>query len=816
MATTNGWITIGTKLDIKELEKDLKTSETRLKQYDREAEKLTSQKMKLEFDTTQIEMQLDAIQDKEQEIRATMGRVAPGGEQYQKLQTQLDDILNKEAQIGAKYEYQKGVLGDVSEKLEQTKQKQSGIKEEIDGSEKELDELYAKLGRQEAFEKAKNNAKALGDELKDITPKADFKGVKSKIDGIGKTIQGVTRKVVKWGLAIFGIRAVYSAVRQSVSAVTQANEGLGNQISFIKNVMASALEPVIRRIISLVYTLLTFVNSIVMKLTGKNLFAQASKNLAKGAGSAKEIKKQLAGFDEMEVLNDNSSSGGGGGGGFDTSGFEDINTKLMDVLNKMKEFVEKGDWAGLAKYISEGIISGLTGLVEKIKAIDWTGIGKAISDFITNIDFSGIFTALVSVFGEAILGFQDLWLAIDWPTFFKNLTKGFADAFSKISEYIKKIKWGEIGTKISDTINAIEWGQLGANILDAIWNAIQGIGELVSHIDWEALGQTLSTNLHTFMDKIITILQETDWAQVGKDMADKIIDFIKGVDWTQLGIDILTGLAEGLYAVMTLITEFFNELLNGILDLLGVHSPSTVFADIGKNLILGLVNGLKSVVQLVIDAFNTLITKIKSVFTTMKNWINTNVITPIGNFFTKLWNGIKDGVTGAYNKVKSTFSGVVDFFKGLIDKIVTKFTTLGSKVGNAIGSAFKSAINKVLGAIESILNTPIRAINGLIGKINELPGVSMSKLSTFSFPRLAKGGIVNMPGRGVMVGSAIAGERGQEGVIPLTDSQQMALLGEAIGKYITVNANITNTMNGRVISRELQKVQNESDFAFNR
>ena len=69
-----------------------------------------------------------------------------------------------------------------------------------------------------------------------------------------------------------------------------------------------------------------------------------------------------------------------------------------------------------------------------------------------------------------------------------------------------------------------------------------------------------------------------------------------------------------------------------------------------------------------------------------------------------------------------------------------------------------------------------------------------------------------MPGRGV----AIGGESGKEGVIPLTDSQQMALLGEAIGKYITVNANIVNTMNGRVISRELKTINNESDFAFNR
>ena len=73
-----------------------------------------------------------------------------------------------------------------------------------------------------------------------------------------------------------------------------------------------------------------------------------------------------------------------------------------------------------------------------------------------------------------------------------------------------------------------------------------------------------------------------------------------------------------------------------------------------------------------------------------------------------------------------------------------------------------------------------------------------------------------MPSRGVPVGSAIGGERGAEGVIPLTDSQQMALLGEAIGKYITINANITNTMNGRVISKELKKINAENDFAYNR
>lgn len=56
---------------------------------------------------------------------------------------------------------------------------------------------------------------------------------------------------------------------------------------------------------------------------------------------------------------------------------------------------------------------------------------------------------------------------------------------------------------------------------------------------------------------------------------------------------------------------------------------------------------------------------------------------------------------------------------------------------------------------------------------------------------------------------------GAEGVIPLTDAQAMETLGRAIGRYITINANIENKMNGRVISRQLQTIRNEQDFAYN-
>jgi hypothetical protein len=180
-----------------------------------------------------------------------------------------------------------------------------------------------------------------------------------------------------------------------------------------------------------------------------------------------------------------------------------------------------------------------------------------------------------------------------------------------------------------------------------------------------------------------------------------------------------------------------------------------------------------------------------------------------------LWEGIGNGVISVVNFMINKFNSITNFFGELISKILNFFGNLGGKAGEVVVGAFKTVVNGVLGAIESILNTPIKAINSLIKTINKVPGINLKSLGTFNLPRLAVGGIVNMPGRGVPVGGAIAGEVSKEGVLPLTDSQAMEELGATIGRYITINANITNTMNGRVISRELQKINSNSDFARN-
>lgn len=174
-------------------------------------------------------------------------------------------------------------------------------------------------------------------------------------------------------------------------------------------------------------------------------------------------------------------------------------------------------------------------------------------------------------------------------------------------------------------------------------------------------------------------------------------------------------------------------------------------------------------------------------------------------------DNIKENIGGALddtkkkadNLSKSKYNINIDNTKlkastSWLDDIITKLKKLTNKTWNIITSFTSNGINK--GTVNSWLD-PLRNTLGKIG---------------IKLPYFAKGGIINMPGRGVPIGGAIAGEAGREAVLPLQNSQVLQEIADAIGSRITINANITNTMNGRVISRELQKVQNDSNFAFNR
>lgn len=285
------------------------------------------------------------------------------------------------------------------------------------------------------------------------------------------------------------------------------------------------------------------------------------------------------------------------------------------------------------------------------------------------------------------------------------------------------------------------------------------------------------------------------------------MDFIRGI------LQIIVGLFKG---DIDMVKEGVSNLLKGIWEgIRGLWQFITGIAEMVLGVIWGVIKSIwdwiyNKLIQPVIDKIKLGWAVAKAIFDSIVKFVK-GAINSIGNFFKGLWEGMKSGFNSAVTFIKNIFNSVVNFFKNIISTIVGLFKNIGTKVGDVVGGAFKAVVNGVLSAIENILNFPIRTINRLADKINAIPGINLGYLSTFNLPRLAKGGIVNNPGPGVMMGSYVAGEKGAEAVLPLTDDTLQRL-----ANMIPITVNLSNNMNGRVISREIIKTQNESNFAFNR
>lgn len=589
--------------------------------------------------------------------------------------------------------YIESKMQDIEDKL-----KQADMGFEV-GDVQKLEAEYEKLGNQ--LISLKQKQEKYNQSVKEAS-NGGLQNIEGQLFNIGSKVEDVTKKVGRWALAVFGVRTAFSAVRGAMSTLSQYDEQMSTNLEYMRFVLANAIKPVIETIINLAYTLLTYLNEILKAWFGINLFSKdttkqfinhvnstgkQAKNMKSTAKTAKDLQKTMAGFDEMNIIQDNKSSGTGGGSkGAGAGNVTPLKTpKIPDIkIPKWLTYIIKNGPKVIE--ILAGVVGALAAIKLGFSAIQALGIGIAIAGILFTI--------------ESIINF------LNDPTFenFTNILIGIAIAVGGV---------------------AIAFG---------LWPV--AIGAAVALL-------------------ILLIVKNFDKIK-------KLLDgLMKWIDTDFLKI----------------LRDWFGPLG----DILFI--PIKYFVGLAKGAFESFFGGIKKIIGGVMKIFK-------------------------GDFF----GGIKDIFGGLLSVLTAPLQGFLKAAKSIIPNILGLFKKIGTKVGEVIGKAFKGVVNGVLGAIETILNTPIRAINGLIKVINKVPGINLGKLDTFDLPRLAKGGIINQPGRGV----AIGGEAGPEAVLPLTDSQQMALLGEAIGRYITITANITNSMNGRVISREIQRINAEQDFAYNR
>ena len=461
-----------------------------------------------------------------------------------------------------------GEIDGIEEKLSKAK--------ELKLSDAQIDELILKL------EKANNKLVSLNEQKNKL-------GNTATIDDLGKSFEKAIKKVGKLALGIFGIRSAYMAVRRASSDLASYDEQYATNLEYIRFVLTQAIAPIIKWIVNMAMKLLQLINAISIGLFGVNLFSKGSaenfNKMKKGANgvekAVKGIKKQLMGFDEVNVLSSQSDTGTGvGAGGVGLGDITDLSEptegmkKLIKFIQDAKDVIDKN---------KDAIIGGLLGIAGAIWAI------KNGADILQT---SGLFIFLFGV-GEAI---------------------------GDIIDYIKDPSWEKFGEIIQD----IGFAVAGLGLIFKDWKLIlfaiilEIVGYVIKH--WDEISEKIDKGVKEIKGFFEEFWSFIDWLDT--EIYNRIVTLLITLKnyfggWISELLGTFTGLFWGIY-------NSFSYIINGMIKIFQGDFVGGLI-QMGK----GLANFFIAVINFVISAINTLLYPLRALIVeagrvTGKNWtINT-------------------------------------------------------------------------------------------------------------------------------------------------------------------------------------------------
>lgn len=842
-----GEVAIKATLNPTPLEKKLKNLKNRLKNEEVNLEIKAEKTEDLLSELAEAKNKLQDLKQERKEINKEYDKMFSKWDSYEQRRKAGDSFtLDEYGRYESLENHTKELYADqirINEEISQQEKLVAKINSKYDVAEKSLEKQDNKIN--EIKQDITETEGAIVQANKE-TEKANFDKIKQGISDVKNESENIIKKVAKWGLAIFSIRSAYMLVRQAVSSLSQYNEQIGTDIQYIRFALASMLQPVIEAIIKLVYKLLAYIGYIAKAWFGVNLFANASakafQKVNKGVKDtnkeAKKLQKTLAGFDEMNVLQENGSVGTGGGGGgisLPTNDLSDL-MKDVDVPDWIKWIADNGE---LVKNIIIGIGVAIAGLKLAQLLLQLSGFGKTFLEMFTGLSkigqlaqagfIVGIAVALVGIYNtiKSVIAFiKDP----SWSNFF-GILNSLSTALMGVGAALVFL----------NSSNPLGWITLGIGIAGKY---ISAIAEIITKNE-ETTRTTMSVydaekKLNDARDKRVDSAKRYAQAIKNEEDAEKKLNDIQKknkVSGKALHDEILNG-TRTYKDLLPKEREVYDAYLNHLEakseltkatkeqnDALieerkartqmnaSIYASTQTYSEYYQTLIDGYEKtgeGAKKLTDATLGMLEDMDVKTRETF-------KQNLPESVRNAFKEVkdtsfagWkdvkNAFKDGSEQSYNEIinggergkkalEKFFSNAKSIIKQPLQiKMETKLNTSSAE------AAFKKLINNM-------------SSNSWFGKIVK-KAVGMK---TGGILQLASGAVINQPGRGVpLTSNVVGGEAGREGIIPLTDQRAMAQLGYEIGRYITVNAQMNNYMNGRLISKELQTIQNQEDFAFNR
>ncbi|KZK05454.1 hypothetical protein [Lactococcus cremoris] len=373
---------------------------------------------------------------------------------------------------------------------------------------------------------------------------------------------------------------------------------------------------------------------------------------------------------------------------------ENILILFADVLNIIgdiaKAFKDAWNEDGRGTALIQSLFDGLNRILELLHSIAksfreaWNdGTGKEIA-----ANLLEIFTNIFKTIGNLAEQFKKAWekggtgkkifsdilkIVNGLLGHLKNMTKATADWAKKLdfSPLLKGIeKLLKNLEPLTDNIGAgLEW--LYKNVLlplakftiedvlpvflDALAGALKVINGVIEVLKplftwfWEKflqpIGKWAGKNLIDGLQGVADVLNGLgDWLAKNKDFLQSAI---------KMGTDLIDGLLKGIGDSVKNIGAWLQEnlvdpIVNGVKSLFGIHSPSTVFAEIGNFLIQGLLNGISSLIDGVSDLIGGIWGDIKKTISDKTQ--------EILDTSKALWGNISDAIGGAVDGAKKWVS----------------------------------------------------------------------------------------------------------------------------------------------------------------
>lgn len=517
--------------------------------------------------------------------------------------------------------------------------------------------------------------------------------------------------------------------------------------------------------------------------TAAGVSGEIEDNMNGAAGAAKDLKRYLAGFDELNVLPEKESGSGGSGGvssgggldipiqGYDFIGdaisnniaaarekLQPLVSFVKENLGEILELIATIGVALLAWKLSTNFLNGiatLKALSSKGLSIPLTFAAGAILTFTGfKIEFSGIKDAIEKKlngfnFGEIILG--GLTGTAGTGLLGIGIGKFIADAFknSAVANAITagggKISTGLIGAAIGGIVAGIPMFVTG--IYDAIMNGLNtlngllipagstlaatGIGAIIGTAI--AVGGPIGAAIGALVGLVVGAL--TDLGILIYQKWDEICAFFAPVaEWFNTNVvqpisSFFSGLWEGIVNIFSPAVEWFSELLGSV-----SQTWQDVFYNIGV---------------IVSGAWET----VKIVWGIASEWFDTTVIQPVASFFSGLWEDISSWAVGAWNKIQAVFLGIASWINiRVIRPVIGFFTDLWTEITVIFGHVsdfFKGIINGVLSGLNSAISYAFGGINKVLRGIRDFniagqtPFSGIREITVPQIPLLADGGFVD-------------------------------------------------------------------------